>query len=79
MWSLVSAIAQGAVSALLAPIVAWFKDRQLVQQGKAQQVASDDAQTVKDDRDASEIDEADSVLSDAALDARLRKPPTDSK
>lgn len=72
--SIVSSLVQGAVSALIAPIVQWWNVRQLVKQGQALQKAADDAATVKEATDAVKIDEADAGLSDAQLDARLREP-----
>lgn len=47
MGTIISAAVQGVVSALLAPLLTWFRNRQLIKQGQAQQVAADQAQDLK--------------------------------
>jgi hypothetical protein len=58
MGGIIASIVQGAVSALLAPILGLFRDRSLVNQGKAEQKAADDAATVQQAEYGAKVDAA---------------------
>lgn len=77
--SIISAAVQGAVSALLGPLVRWFQDRALVQQGKNEQTQADLAATVKGDADARRIEANDVDLDRDALLAKLHDQSTGSR
>lgn len=72
MWTLISAGA--SILASLLGIPQWLARRQARRQGQAEQKASDDAATVKESINATEIGDAVARLPDDALDNELRGP-----
>lgn len=74
--SIISAVAEGVAGAVIKPIIAWWRDRSLINQGKQEQKAADDAATVKEDQNARRIEANDAELDRDALLRRLHEQST---
>ncbi len=72
--SLIASAVQGAVSALLAPLVRWWQDRQQQQLGKTEQHDADVTAALAADQQARVTEAGNETLDDSALDAKLRGP-----
>jgi CO/xanthine dehydrogenase Mo-binding subunit len=72
--AIIASAVQGAVSALLAPLVRWWQDRQQQQVGKLEQHNADAAAALSADQQARIAEANNAALSDSDLNAKLRRP-----
>ncbi len=72
MGSFIASAVQGVVSALLAPLVRWWQDRQQQQVGRVEQHDADAGAALAADAAARVTEANNATLDDSALDAKLR-------